>query len=146
MADFKAKLDAAVAAGKITSAQETTALARAQTELDSFLNKVPPHPQKPAVKIALATLDDAAKVIGISAADLSTAMKGGKSAAQVANDHGVSTATLISGITAAADSRIDAAVAAGNLDAAHAATLKAKVADAVTKLVNKVSHGKASPK
>ncbi len=146
LAAFKVKLDAAVAAGKITPAQEAAALTKAQTQVDAFLNRVPKPPKKLPAKVVLATLGDAAKVIGISPADLRIAMKGGKSAVQVASDHGVSEATLISGVTADVNARIDAALAAGTIDAARVAALKDRVPAMVTKLVNQVPHGKASPK
>ena len=143
MADFKSKLDAAVTSGTITAAQETTALTKGQAALDKFMNKVPtkPAPRLPA-KLAAATLADAAKVIGITPAQLRTEMKTGQSIAQVANARGVSTDALVSGMTATVDSRIDAAVSSGKITADQATTLKAKVTDAVTKLVNRVPKAK----
>ncbi len=144
LAALKVKLDAAVATGKITPAQESTALTKAQARLDAFLDRLPkPSPKLPA-KVVLATLNDAAKVIGISPADLRTAMKAGKSAAQVASDHGMSEAVLVSGVTADVDARIDAALAAGTIDAARADSLKDRVPAMVTKLVNRVPRGNAS--
>lgn len=144
IADFKVKLDKAVAGGKATPDQEATALANAQTQLQTFLNKTPKAPQKVAAKIAQVGLADAAKVIGIQPADLRAAMKGGKSIAQVANDHGMSTSALVAGVTANVDARIDAALAAGKIDAAHAAKLKAGIGAVVTKLVDRVPHAKGS--
>ncbi len=144
--DLKTRLDQAVAAKKITSEQEAAALAKAPTELDTFLNRVPKPVQKAPAKIALASLNGAAKVIGITPADLRSAMSGGESAVQVAAAHRVSEQTLVSGITGAVDGRIDAARAAGKIDAARAATLKAGIASAVTKLVNQVPHPKAGSK
>jgi hypothetical protein len=145
IADLKGKLDKAVSAGKVTPDQEATALAKAQTQLHTFLNKTPKAPRKAQAKIAQVGLADAAKVIGIQPADLRAAVKSGKSVAQVANDHGISTSALVSGVTADVDARIDAALAAGKIDAAHVAKLKAGISSAVTKLVDRVPHAKGSP-
>jgi hypothetical protein len=145
IADLKGKLDKAVAAGKVTPDQEATALTKAQTQLHAFLNKTPKAPQKAAAKIAQVGLADAAKIIGIQPADLRAAMKGGKSIAEVANDHGMSTSALVPGVTADLDARIDAAFAAGKIDAAHAAKLKTGISSAVTSLVDRVPHVKVSP-
>jgi hypothetical protein len=144
IADLKGKLDKAVAAGKVTPDQEATALTKAQTQLHTFLNKTPKAPQKVAAKLAQVGLADAAKVIGIQPADLRTAMKGGKSIAQVAKDHGLSTSALVTGVTTNVDARIDAALAAGKIDAAHATKLKAGISAVVTKLVDRVPHAKGS--
>lgn len=144
MAALKAKLDTAVTKNKITPDQETTALMRAQGQLDTLVNRIPKPAHLPPAKIASAGLADAAKVIGIQPADLRAAMKGGKSVAQVANGHLVSTQALIEGVTADVNARIDAALAAGKIDTAHAAKLKAGIEAAVTKLVNHVPRGKAT--
>ncbi|HEY5476969.1 MAG TPA: hypothetical protein VIK11_09650 [Tepidiformaceae bacterium] len=144
--DLKTRLDQAVAAKKITSEQQAAALAKAPTELDTFLNRVPKPVQKAPAKIAQVGLGEAAKGIGISPAALRSAMAGGKSAAQVAVDHGVTEPTLVSGMTTAVDARIDAALGAGKIDAARAATMKAGIASAATKLVNQVPYPKAGTK
>jgi uncharacterized protein YidB (DUF937 family) len=81
-------------------------------------------------------LDTAAKAIGISAADLRTALEGGSTVAEVATAHGVEVQTVVNALVAEATTRIDAAVADGRLDADRAAQIKAELPDRITARVN----------
>jgi uncharacterized protein YidB (DUF937 family) len=78
-----------------------------------------------------------AKAIGISPQDLKTELKSGKSVAQVAGEHGVSTQTVVNDLVTAADARVDKAVANHKLTADQAAKLKAAIA---TRIGNAVNH------
>ena len=82
-----------------------------------------------AVKIAATT-------IGIEPKDLGQEIKAGKSVADVAKSHNVDPQKVIDAIVSAADKKLDEAVTAGKIDADRAATVKEKVPDRVTKLVN----------
>jgi uncharacterized protein (DUF433 family) len=96
--------------------------------------------------IARGALATAAETIGISPADLRSQLKDGKTVAQVAQDHDVTAQQVVDAVVAKASARIDTAVANGKLDADRAATLKQKLPDAVTKLVNHELDGKHRPR
>jgi ribosomal protein S20 len=84
----------------------------------------------------------AADTIGVSPQALRTAVKSGKSVAEVATSKGVDPQTVINAIVNAATTKIDQAVTNGKLSADRAATLKSKLTDGVTKRVN-AHHGSA---
>ena len=90
------------------------------------------HRRLQVAKLALST---SAKTIGISAKDLVTQLRDGKTVAEVAQAHDVDPQTVEDAITKAIDDRIDQAVAAGKLEEPRAATLKDKVAERVQKFV-----------
>lgn len=83
-----------------------------------------------------AQLSVAATAIGISEADLRTALQGGKTIAEVAKDHDVDVQKVIDALVSAATKRIDQAVTDGKLTAAQATDLKAKLKDSITAFVN----------
>ena len=64
------------------------------------------------------------------------ALKDGQSIAEVATSHDVEPQAVIDAIVAATNTKVDAAVAAGKLDADRAATIKEKAPERVAKLVN----------
>jgi len=96
--------------------------------------------------VAKAAIKTAAETIGIDVTDLLTELRGGKSVAQVATEHGVDPQTVIDALVAKANTRIDEAVTNGKLTAERAATLKTKVAERITTMVNKVPDGSHRPK
>jgi len=77
-----------------------------------------------------------ATAIGISEADLRTALQGGATIAKVAQDHKVDPQKVIDALTAEAGKKIDAAVTAGKLTADQAATAKTHAADMAKNVVN----------
>lgn len=81
-------------------------------------------------------LDVAADTIGISEADLVTALRSGDTIAEVAQANGVEPQAVIDALVAKATERIDAAVAAGDLDATRAEELKSDLTDRITQRVN----------
>jgi hypothetical protein len=84
----------------------------------------------------LAGLKIAATTIGIEPKALGAAIKDGKSVADVARSNNVEPQAVVDAIVAATNTKVDEAVAAGKLDAERAATIKSKVTERVTKLVN----------
>lgn len=78
----------------------------------------------------------AAKTIGVSQDDLKSALKNGKTIADVAKDHKVDPSKVVDAIVDAAKKRIDAAVKDGKLDKDRAKTLESKLPDIAKKLVN----------
>lgn len=79
-----------------------------------------------------AELDTAASVIGVTSDQLRTALESGKTLAQVAHSKGVSQATLVDRLAAAAKTRITAAVKAGRLTQAQATTVTGNLTNRIT--------------
>jgi transposase-like protein len=79
-----------------------------------------------------------AKAIGVTTTDLVTELRSGKSVADVAGEHGVSVQTVVNALVAAADARVDKAVANHKLTLDQASTIKAKLPALATKAVNHV--------
>lgn len=83
-------------------------------------------------------LSEAATVLGMTEADLRTALGTDKSLAQVAATKGISKATLISKLVAAAKTRIAAEVKAGTLTQAEADKRTADLTARITEMVDRV--------
>lgn len=81
-------------------------------------------------------LETAADAIGITTAELRTALQDGSTIAEVAAANDVDVQTVIDALVAEATTRIDAAVADGRLDADRADTLKANLEQRITDRVN----------
>lgn len=88
-------------------------------------------------------LQAAADAIGISAADLRTALEGGSSVADVAKAHNVDVQKVIDALVADATKHIDEAVANGRIDAARATEMKANLVERITARVNGTDPGPA---
>ena len=91
------------------------------------------HRIRGLVKNAMQT---AAETIGIDVKDVVAEVKGGKTIAQVAGEHGTTGDAVISALTSRANAAIDQAVADGKLTSDKAVDAKAKAEAAITKLVN----------
>ncbi len=134
---LKKILDALVAKGTITQAQE-----------DAILSAVgPAHPKGKSVggDRSRATLGGALKAseqyLGLTGAQLRGELKAGKSLGDIANaTSGKSRDGLVAALTADANARIDARLAAGKLTVDQAADVKAKAAAAIAKLVDHTGH------
>lgn len=81
-------------------------------------------------------LGTAATAIGISTADLETALRNGQTLADVARSKNVDPQKVVDALVAAANARIDKAVADGKLTAAQATTEKAEAAQRIPDMVN----------
>jgi hypothetical protein len=86
-------------------------------------------------------LQAAADAIGISAADLRTALADGSSVADVAKAHNVDVQKVIDALVADATKHIDEAVANGRIDAARATEMKANLVERITARVNGADPG-----
>jgi hypothetical protein len=84
------------------------------------------------------SLSAAATALGISEADLRTALESGQTIAQVASDKGVDVQVVIDALVAEANTHIDSEVASGELTQAEADARKADVVQRVTDMVNNV--------
>ena len=78
-----------------------------------------------------------AKTIGDTPKALVTELRSGKSVAQVAAEHGVSTQTVVNALVGAADTKVDQAVTNNQLTSAQAAKIKTALPVYVTKAVNR---------
>jgi hypothetical protein len=85
-----------------------------------------------------AGLDTVANAIGITVDQLRSELPG-KSLAQVANAHNVSTDTLISALKTAANSRIDQAVSAGRITSDQANQMKQNLDQRISNMVNRTT-------
>ncbi|MEJ7583605.1 MAG: hypothetical protein WKF43_05825 [Acidimicrobiales bacterium] len=79
----------------------------------------------------------AAEALGIAPRELLAELKAGRSIADVAVANDVEPQAVIDALVAAATTRLDQAVANGNLDEAHATKLKERLPDSMEKLVNR---------
>jgi len=79
----------------------------------------------------------AAAAIGVETTELRDAFMSGQSVAELAASKGVDVATVKDAIVTALSDRIDKALADGKVDAARAATAKARLPDIAERLVNR---------
>src|SRR5712691_4005746 len=105
------RVDAAVAAGRITKAEGDAIKQRIQAEdfpllFGGGLHHALGH---------LAGFDAAADYLGLTETQRRTELEGGKSLAQAARDHGKSVDGLVAALVKAAKDKLDRAVAAGHL-------------------------------
>jgi hypothetical protein len=91
-------------------------------------------------------MDAAAKALNMTTDKLRTALKAGKSLADVAKDQKVSVASLVKAMVTATEAEIAAAVKDGTITQAQADTMKSKLTERITDRVNRVrperGHGK----
>ena len=132
VAAVKTKLDAAVAAGKITAAREQLVLARVQKAVHRLVSaKLSPRPAAKARLLALA-----AKYLDVKPKALAAELKG-KSLAQVAAAHGKTAAGLKAALLQPFKARLDKAVAAGRIISTDAAAKLAKISARLDQLISK---------
>jgi hypothetical protein len=135
LAAVKAKLDAAVSAGKLSAAQEQTRLARTEQLIDRVINGRISGPRQRAGKSRLLNLS--ARYIGVTPRALATELKAGKSLAQVATAHGKTVAGLKEALLKPVRARLDKAVASGRLSAAGAQAKLARLSARLDTLLNR---------
>ena len=139
-----AELDAAVAAGKITAAQEQTLVANLQQRFTDFVNATKPDggpggPGHPGRGPGGDDLDAAAAYLGITSAQLLSDLQSGQTPAQVASaTSGKSSAGLIAALVTHETAELDAAAAAGKLTSAQEQALVANLQQRFTDFVNGV--------
>ena len=139
-AKLKAALDALVAKGVITQAQEDAILAAVAAD-----HKDHPKLREFVGDITKASVD----YLGVPAEQVKKGLMAGKSLGQIANETpGKSRDGLVDALDTAAGKRIDAAVDAGKITKEQAATLRPKVNEAIAKIVDHHRDPKAerSPK
>jgi hypothetical protein len=141
VAQETSELDAAVAAGKLTQAQEQTLLANLQQMVTDLVNGVKPAFGGPPGGFGFHgpgdDLNAAATYLGLTASALESDLQSGKTLAQIADaTSGKSAAGLVQALVAHETTELDAAVAAGKLTQAQEQTLLANLQQLVTDRVN----------
>jgi ribosomal protein L10 len=137
VAAAKTKLDALVAAGKLTQAQETTLLGKLQARIEAAVSKAHPAVRAAASKLFAAGVNAAAGYLGVTPGQLRAELKSGRTLAQIANaTPGKSADGLVQALVAAAKARLDAAVAAGKITAAQESQALSRLTTLVTAVVD----------
>jgi hypothetical protein len=131
------RVDAAVAAGRLTKAQGDELKQRIESgDFPLFIGPGGPgfgfHHEGPFG----AGLDAAATYLGLTEAQLREQLESGKSLAEVAKAQGKSVDGLIQALVDAAKKRLDAAVAAGRLTQSQADSILSGLKSRVTDFVN----------
>jgi hypothetical protein len=127
------RVDAAVAAGRVTKAEGDALKARIQS--DDFPLLGGPHRGVGHFGF-IGRLESAAGYIGIKEAQLRTELESGKSLAQIAKAHGKPVDGLISALVAAAKNKLDDAVSAGRLTQDQETEMLSVLKDRITSAVN----------
>ncbi len=145
VAAYKAKLDARVAAQKLTQARADALLSRFEQHLAKFLNHQfgsKAGALRHAGRIALAAVmrKAAAQYLGLSRAELRQQLAGHSLAqlAEAQSAQGKSVQGLEDAMVAAVKAKLDAAVAKGRLSQARADKILARVQAHIGDVVNKV--------
>ena len=137
-ARFKGVLDGLVQDGTIDQTQEDKII-------QAFKDAAPANKRglglagkefRRSHQVVKGMLDTAASTIGVSDADLVSALQSGKSVADVAKDHNVDPATVVTAIVDAGNQKIDEAVTNGKITQDRADKMKSHLSDAATKFVN----------
>jgi len=129
-----ARIQQAVASGKITSTEGTQLEQLVTRDAPKLVNATPK--QLARRELVNAAIDISAKTIGVTPEALRQALASGQSVAQVATAHSVSPTTVVNALVAAGNARIDKAVANHHLSAARAAKLKARLPGAAQRFVD----------
>jgi hypothetical protein len=127
------RIDAAVAAGRITKAEGDALKQRIQS--DEFPIFGGRHHGFGHFGF-FGRFEAAAGYLGVTQAQLRAELRNGKSLAQVAKDHGKSVDGLIDALVADAKQKLDKAVSAGRITRAQADEMLADLKERITSLVN----------
>jgi hypothetical protein len=132
------RVDAAVAAGRITKAEGDELKARIQADNFPIIGGI--H-RGFGHFLFFGSLDAAASYLGLTEAQLHNELESGKSLAQVAKDRGKSVDGLINAMVDAAKKKLDDAVAAGRLTKDQETEMLNGLKDRITNLVNSTGLG-----
>jgi len=130
------RIDAAVAAGRLTKEQADRLKARIESrDFPLFFGHGPRLGHRPFARFA--NLDAAVSYLGVTRAELRTALASGKSLADVAKEQGKSVDGLVDALVEAAKKKLDAAVAAGRLTDAQRQQVVGELKERLTDFVNR---------
>lgn len=138
VAPAKLKLDAAVAAGRLTSDRETTILSKLQTAVTTIVNKsvTPPVKKTKPVHVNPAIIFQAAtSYLGVNLKTIFQEVRGGKTLADVAVAHGKTADGLTAAVVASVKTKLDAQVASGRITAQQETDFLTGFQTAVAKIV-----------
>lgn len=140
LAPAKLELDAAVAAGRLTSDNETAFLTKLRTALTTIVDhastpRTTTHPANVRMTTA-AILEPALTYLQLDLEALVAQLRSGKTLAEVAVAQGKTAQGLVDAVVAAVKTQLDARVTAGKLTAAQETAFLATVQTSVTKLVD----------
>ena len=137
IAPAKLKLDAAVAAGRLTAVRETALLTKLQAAVTKLVNATPKaHTGTKHVRVPVgAILKPALAYLGLDFKGLATQLRSGKTLSQVAVAQGKTAVGLVDAIVASVKTKLDARVAAGKLSAADEATFLTQLQTNVSALI-----------
>jgi hypothetical protein len=132
---LKSRVDAAVAAGRLTQAEGQAMKERIDAgEVPLF--GLGPGPGHHGLHVMHAGLEAAASYLGMTEANLRNALEDGKTLAQVARDKGKSVDGLVDAMVADAKGDLADAVKAGRITQAEKQRIQADLEDRITDLVN----------
>jgi hypothetical protein len=136
LAGIKTALSGLVKDGTLTQSQAD----KVASTLDSKLPKRGPGgPGRHLGPMGLGqTREAAAKALGMTTEKLETALRSGKSLADIAKDQKVSVDTLVKAMVTAAEDKLAAAVKAGTITQQRADTIKSSLTKRITDRVNGV--------
>ena len=140
----KTNLDNEKAAGWITADQETSLLAGYTKAVTALVNNGPPVPG--AGKQDGGPLKIVSDYLGISVADLQTALKGGKTLADevTAAGNGKTVAGLVTALEAPAKAKLDTAVTNNVITQAQETAILANMTTHLTNMINGVKPDKSA--
>jgi len=126
--------DAEVAAGWITSAQETSLVSQVTTQITDLVNNGPPIVSTKTQPQSLLQL--AATFLGMTTSDLQSALKSGKTLADEATAAGKTVSDLVTALEAPTKTKLDTEVTAGTITQAQENTILNKLTTTLTNFVN----------
>jgi len=132
----KARLDQGVKAGRISGQREEMILSRLQSRLDVLVNQSHPGALLRHRFWRRGLLRASAAYLGLTAEQLKTELRSGKTLAQIATAQGKAVAGLKQAIQTAVKARLDKAVAAGRISAQAEQRILAKLNNRLDALVN----------
>lgn len=138
--DLAQILDQLVVAGRITATQREAILAAVRQFTDTVEEKRPAFSWKGHLEGYLRT---SAAFLVMTEAELQTALRDGRSLAEVAAARGKTREALLAAIAAPANAKVDEALGTGKVTAEQATAAKAQIAAAAGKLVDAKHEPKA---
>jgi hypothetical protein len=131
----KTNLDNQKAAGWITADQETALLSHYTDEVTQLVNNGPGVPPGGGQQQG-GLLSTAATFLGMSVSDVQSALKSGKTLADLAQSKGKSVSDLVNALLAPAKTNLDQAVTDGKITSAQETTILNNLTTRLTNLVN----------
>ena len=136
VAAYTARVNSAVAAGTIDARQARRLLARAPAKVERMVNRVA-RVRAEGSRVKLRVLAASVTYLGVPKRELARELRAGKSLAQIARDRGKSVEGLEQALFAAFKTRVEAAVAAGTLDATRAQRLLERAPARIERIVHR---------